>query len=579
MINALKKVLLASAMLFLALGCDTGQKPAESATPTTVYVDQCLTGLSAGVACAHPEAARVGAEILAMGGNAVDASIAMQWALAVCYPVAGNLGGGGFMVARMANGEAATLDFRETAPAMAHPNFYLDEEGAVTAGKSIETHFAAGVPGTVHGLFSAHEKLGRMDMATLIRPAIEMALTGFPLTKIQAERFNDYRSNFADRNDHPVAFVRPEGQLWQEGDTLTQPELAATLTRILQEGTAGFYKGETAKLIEEEMAAAGGWITTEDLADYASIWREPVRCTFDSITLIGMGPPSSGGIALCQLVQMYTGMRGDTLAHNTAAYIHALVEMQRRVYADRASYLGDPEFATVPLHGLLDDAYLAGRMADFDPTQATPSGSIRAGTPTFESPETTHLSVIDAEGNAVSVTTTINGAFGSKIAVRGAGFLLNNEMDDFSLKPGEPNMFGLIGGKANEVQAGKRMLSSMTPTIVEKHGQLYLVAGSPGGSTIITSVLQTVLNTCYHSMSLEEAIAVGKFHSQWLPDVVTVEAGRIDSAVLHTLRGMGHHIENRPSLGRVDALLVTADGTLDACGDHRSDNAAGGIKP
>lgn len=572
------KYLLFTILFICTLSCAPGGKTSEASIPK-VQVDKCLTGLSAGVACAHPEAARVGAEVLAQGGNAVDASIAIQWTLAVCYPVAGNLGGGGFMVARMADGEATTLDFREMAPSKAHPDFYLDEEGEVVAGRSIETHFAAGVPGTVHGLFNAHKKWGRLDMAALIGPAIQMARKGFPLTEIQAQRFNDYRSDFTARNEHPIAFVRPDGQLWLEGDTLRQPELAATLERILQEGPAGFYGGETARLIEEEMALAGGWITKADLAAYASIWRDPMRCSFDSIAVIGMGPPSSGGLALCQLLQMYTDLRADTLAHNTVAYIHALVEMQRRVYADRAAYLGDPEFASVPIQGLLDREYLAGRMADFDPSQARPSAAIREGSPRFESPETTHLSVVDSDGNAVSVTTTINGAFGSKIVVRGAGFLLNNEMDDFSLKPGEPNMFGLIGGKANEVQAGKRMLSSMTPTIVEKNGQLHLVAGSPGGSTIITSVWQTVLNTCYHDMPLEEAIAVGKFHSQWLPDVVTVEAGRIDSTVLENLREMGHLIETRTSLGRIDALMVAGDGTLDACGDIRSDNAAGGIKP
>jgi len=358
---------------------------------------------------------------------------------------------------------------------------------------------------------------------------------------------------------------------------LVQKDLASTLARIARHGAQEFYAGETAMMIEEEMANAGGWIDRTDLKAYTSQWREPMRCSFDSISIIGMGPPSSGGIALCQLLQMFNDLRADTLGHNSTAYIHALVEMQRRVYADRATHLGDPSYHEVPSEGLLDRVYLAARLQDFDPERATPSSHIAAGVPLAESPETTHLSVIDSEGNAVSVTTTINGAYGSKIVVRGAGFILNNEMDDFSLKPGEPNMFGLIGGEANAVEAGKRMLSSMTPTIVEKHGQLYLVAGSPGGSTIITSVLQTVLNTAYFQMPMNEAIAVGKFHSQWLPDVVKVENNRIDSVTLLSLQNMGHRLESIHSLGRVDAIMVNPDGTLHACGDNRSDNAAGGI--
>lgn len=547
--------------------------------PAAVEIEtaKTLTGLSAGVACAHPEAARIGARVLADGGNAVDAAVAMQWALAVCYPNAGNIGGGGFMVARNADGKAFTLDYRESAPAAAHRDFYLDAEGTVAEGKSTDTHYAAGVPGTVRGLFAARDSLGRLPMAELIAPAIALAEKGFPLTRLQAELLNKFRDTFEERNTAPLPFI-PADNAWLEGDTLIQKALAATLRRIAEHGADEFYTGTTAEMTLRETDGRGAWFTPEDLAGYRAKWRAPQTCEFDSIRIISMGPPSSGGVALCQLTGLFDIAGADSFPHNAVEYIHRLAEMQRRVYADRAAYLGDPDFYKVPAAALTERSYLESRWLDFDPNAATPSAAVREGVLLAESPETTHLSVIDAEGNAVSVTTTLNGNFGSKIAVAEAGYLLNNEMDDFSVKPGLPNMFGLTGGEVNAVGPQKRMLSSMTPVIMEKHGALFLAAGSPGGSTIITSVLQTVLNTAVYEMPLEEAIAAPKFHSQWLPDRISFEKEGFPVEVTQALEEMGHEIHYLETLGRVDAVMAMPDGSVTAAGDPRADNTAGGYK-
>ncbi len=540
---------------------------------------KCLKEQRAAVACAHPEAARIGAQILAYGGNAADAAVAMQWALAVCFPEAGNLGGGGLMVARTADGSSYALDFRESAPSAAHRNVYLNPEGQLIEGMSTRSPQSAGIPGTVHGLYEMHTRLGLLPMDSLLAPAIRLAANGFPITAIQANNLNRSRDAMNWANGIPTPFS-PEGKQWQAGDSLQQPELAATLERIRQRGPSEFYAGETAQLLVQRTMQTNGdpWFTLEDLQNYQAIWRTPIRCDFDSIGIIGMPPPSSGGIALCQLLDMYLQLKADTLTHNSVAYIHTLVELQRRVYADRAEHLGDPGFHPVPVAGLLDSKYLREHLTSFDPLRATPSTDIKSGTPFAESTETTHLSVADAEGNAVAVTTTLNDLYGSKVVVHGAGFFLNNEMDDFSVKPGLPNMYGLIGGEANAIAPGKRMLSSMTPTIVLKNDALYLVAGSPGGSTIITSVLQTVLNAVYHAMPLSEVINAPKFHSQWLPDLIMVEEGRFDSLTVNGLKAMGHEFRNLPSLGRVDAIMVQPDGRLDACGDTRSDNTAAGYR-
>ncbi len=540
-----------------------------------IQIGKSLSNLTAAVSCAHPEAARIGTDILAQAGHAVDAAIAMQWALAVCYPEAGNIGGGGFMVVRLNDGSSHSLDYREKAPDAALENMFQDAQGFIIPGKSTDTHFGSGIPGTVKGLYEAHKKFGKLPMAELLKPAIVLAENGFAITAIQAENLNEHQSVFRERNKSENVFSVSKN--WTSGDLLIQPELAETLKRILESGADGFYKGLTAQLIVEEMAHADGLITMEDLAGYEAIWRKPILHPFGKYQIISMPPPSSGGIALAQLLSLYEHCINDSLEHNSVDYIHAVVEMQRRVYADRSEHLGDPDFYEVPVELLLDKDYLYHRMDDFRWDQATASSAIKPGVVNVaESMETTHLSVVDSEGNAVSATTTINNSYGSKIVVTGAGFLLNNEMDDFSSKPGEPNMFGLIGGGANAIAPRKRMLSSMTPTIVEKDGKLFLVAGSPGGSTIITSVFQTVMNTTVFGMNLEDAVAAPKFHSQWLPDTIFFEEGRFQDTLINKLNQRNHQTVAIPSLGRVDAILVSPDGMLQAVGDPRSDDTAGG---
>ena len=544
---------------------------------TKIKLGKSLNNLSAAVSCAHPEAAKIGAEILLKGGNAVDASIAMQWALAVCYPQAGNIGGGGFMVVRMNNGEVNTVDFRETAPSAATKNMYLNDEGNVEEGKSTDTHLAVGVPGSVRGLFESSEKYGVLNMRELITPAIILAQRGFPISEKQATLFNQYRPEFESRGPSDNPFVKSTGP-WMEGDTLVQSILAATMKRISENGADEFYSGQTAQLIVDEMKSGGGIISLSDLKNYKVIWRKPIQSDYKNHTVYSMPPPSSGGIAVAQLLKMWENANTGNITHNSVEYIHLITEMERRVYADRSVYLGDPEFHAVPEKELLNKNYIEKRMEYFDPERATSSSEIKEGKIEFapESSETTHLSVVDMEGNAVSVTTTLNGHYGSKILVAGGGFFLNNEMDDFSAKPGTPNMFGLVGGDANAIEPYKRMLSSMTPTIVEKDGELFLVAGSPGGSTIITSVFQTIMNTAVFGMSLEKAIAVPKFHSQWLPDVIMFEEGRFEPEIIEQLELMGHTITIVPTLGRVDAIMVNESRRLESCGDPRGDDAAAG---
>jgi gamma-glutamyltranspeptidase/glutathione hydrolase len=540
-----------------------------------ILVGKSLDSLKAGVACAHPEAAIIGAEILKIGGNAIDAAVAVQWALAVCFPEAGNIGGGGFMVMRRNDGLAVSLDFRERAPINAFDGLFLGADGQVREGLSLDTRLGAGVPGTVYGIYDMHQKFGSIEMKYLMQPAIELARKGFPLTATQALRLNENRELFETRNRSQTAFVKNE--LWQEGDTLVQTDLANTLTRIMNKGPREFYDGETAAMILDEMAEGRGLISERDLKVYQSKWRNPVKFSFDNYQVISMAPPSSGGIALEQLFKMGKMMEVDSIEHNSTEYIHFNAEMARRVYADRSMHLGDPDYYDIPYAEMTDSSYLASRLEDFR-YRATPSSRITPGNvnQVAESMETTHLSVVDSAGNAVSITTTINGLYGSRIVVTGAGFLLNNEMDDFSAKPGTPNLFGLIGGKANSIEPGKRMLSSMTPTIVEKDGSLFLVAGSPGGSTIITSVYQTIANCTYFGMDLEEALSAPRFHHQWLPDKLFLEEGLFPERVIELLDSKGHEIDYFPSLGRVDAIKVSENGYLEVCGDPRGDDTAAG---
>ena len=534
------------------------------------------------VVSAHPEASRVGREILEKGGNAVDAAISVQYALAVVYPIAGNIGGGGFMVVRLNTGSAETLDFREKAPAKADRDMYLDSQGEVIPELSTAGHLAAGVPGVVAGMQEAYEKYGSLPFETLIQPAIDLARNGFKITDHQAENLNGFRPQFERFNDSTCAFLKTEGE-WAGGDLLVQEELAQTLERIRDNGRDGFYKGETAQFIVEEMASGNpvgvdGIISLKDLEEYDAVWREPISGYYKDLEVITMGPPSSGGICLMQMLGMVEEAPLADYGWQSTSGVHRMVEAERRAYADRAAHLGDQDFWPVPLEGLLAEDYLKKRIDDFSPTTASSSESVSAGAPApAESEQTTHFSIVDASGNAVSITTTINSAYGNKVVVNGGGFFLNNEMDDFSSKPGVPNQFGLVGAEANAVEPGKRMLSSMTPTLVVKDGQLWMVVGTPGGSTIITSVFQTILNVREYGMTMQEAVSAKRFHHQWLPDVIKYEEGGLDSLDIAELEGMGHETALREPIGRVDAILVLPDGRLEAGADPRGDDAADGF--
>lgn len=528
------------------------------------------------VVSAHPEASNIGVEILKMGGNAVDAACAVEFALAVCYPAAGNIGGGGFMVFRFNDGKTDAIDFREKAPGKADRNMYLDEEGEVIRGKSTRTHFASGVPGSVDGTIEAHKKYGTLGFKEIIQPSIDLARNGFPVTKSQASSFNNMKKTLVSRNSASVAFVKEENK-WEEGDLLIQEELAQSLELIRDNGREGFYSGINARRIVEEMNRGGGLISLEDLENYKSIWRKPIIGNYRNHKIISMPPSSSGGIALVQLLKMVEPYPIKKWGWNTAKTVHVMTEAERRVYADRAQHLGDSDFYPVPREELINEDYLKGRMADFSLEHASLSSEISHGDiPVDQSEETTHFSVIDKWRNSVSCTTTLNGGYGNGIVVAGAGFLLNNEMDDFSIKPGFPNIYGLVGGDANAIEGNKRMLSCMTPTIVEKDNQLLMVVGTPGGSTIITSVFQTILNVIDHGMSMQDAVSAARFHHQWFPEVISVEKEAIDSLIRLDLEIMGHKFRNRGAIGRVDAILVLPDGKLQGGADHRGDDFAAG---
>jgi len=562
----MKKLLCLSLVIsILYLTACQNSKPDESITGKTAE-----NGM---VVSAHPEASKVGVEIMKMGGNAVDAACAVEFALSVCYPAAGNIGGGGFMVFRFNDGSTDAIDFREKAPGIAHRDMYLDKDGNVIRGKSTRTHFASGVPGSVDGTIEAHKKYGKLEFKDIIQPSIDMARNGFPLTKAQANSLNNRKKAFLERNVGDIAFVNNDK--WAEGDLLIQEDLAQTLELIRDKGREGFYSGKTADLIVEEMERGGGLISKVDLENYRSVWRKPVIGKYRGYNIISMPPASSGGIALIQLLKMVEPYPIREWGWNSTKTVHLLTEAERRVYADRAMYLGDSDFYPVPQEKLLDDDYLKDRMKDFSPDRASLSSDISHGNlPIEESEETTHFSVVDKWRNSVSVTTTLNGGYGSGIVVSGAGFLLNNEMDDFSIKPGFPNIYGLVGGDANAIEGDKRMLSCMTPTIVEKNDELYMVVGTPGGSTIITSVFQTILNVLDHDMSMQEAVSAGRFHHQWYPEVISVERNALDSLVVNGLESMGHSIRPRGAIGRVDAILILKNGLLQAGADPRGDDFA-----
>ncbi|WP_340102568.1 gamma-glutamyltransferase [Rhodohalobacter sp. 8-1] len=523
-------------------------------------------------------ATQAGIETFQKGGNAIDAAIAVQFALAVTLPRAGNIGGGGFMMLRLANGEIKALDFREKAPSRATEDMFLDESGTYVPELSRTGGLASGVPGTVDGMISALERHGTLPLEVILEPAIRLAREGFRLTHSHAESLNQNRDQFLNFEASEKIFIKQDGSRWVASDILIQLDLADTFERIARRGRDGFYSGYTARLIIDEQQRQGGRMTLRDLRNYESVWRAPIRAQFNSYELFMMPPPSSGGVVMSQVISMINGVTADSVGVNSSEYIHLLSEAFRRSFADRNYFLGDPDFVSMPIETLLSGRYAEERFSDFDPQSATPSSEINHGQiPGFsESDETTHFSVVDADGNAVAITTTLNGSYGSHVTVGGAGFLLNNEMDDFSAKPGVPNMYGLIGAEANKVEPDKRMLSSMSPTIVTINGDLKMVAGGSGGPTIITAVLQDILNVLLYGMNAAQAISSPRFHHQWLPDHIVIERFTMPDDVQQNLRQKGHTLRIVSTLARTHIIVIDDDQNRTAAADPRGHGSVAG---
>ena len=528
------------------------------------------------VVSAKEEASQIGLAILKKGGNAFDAMIATELALAVAYPNAGNIGGGGFMVYRLGSGERGALDYREKAPAKAHRDMYLDKNGKVIADKSTLGALAVGVPGTIAGIFEVYEKFGSLPIGELIQPAIDLARKGVLITELQA---NSYMNKNVELIKQANNYVTPFENGWKAGERFKYEELAQTLERIRDNGSYEFYNGETAKRIVSYVQELGGILSLDDLKNYRAQWRKPITFTYKDYIISSMPLPSSGGICLAQILKSVEPYNIGQYPHNGEQYIQLLVEAERRAYADRAYYMGDADFVKVPTQQLLSPDYLKERMSSFSWDKASKSTEIAHGKIAgYESDETTHYSIVDRFGNAVAVTTTLNTNYGSKVYVKGGGFFLNNQMDDFSIKPGEPNTYGLVGSEKNAIAPNKRMLSSMSPTIIEKDGKLFMVIGTPGGSTIITSVLQCFLNVAEYGMTMQQSVSKPRFHHQWLPDDVMYEPKGFAPEVIAHLKAKGYkpREENFVIIGKVDAILVQPDGTLEGGADPRGDDTAVG---
>ncbi len=567
-------------LIIILISCNqelknTSLETKESISKVQEQVKKSVIAEQAMVVSAREEASIIGISILKKGGNAFDAMIATELALAVTFPFAGNLGGGGFMVYRTQYGEIGALDYREKAPLAATKNMYLDENGDFISDISTVGSLAVGVPGTIAGMFAVHEKFGTLPLEEILEPVIALANKGFAVTLKQVDRLTYYSPVFNEVNNETSIYTK----IYKEGDTIKNNALANTLLRIAKNGRSEFYQGKTGKDLVDFIQTKNGIITMEDLEAYEAEWRDPIVFEYKELKIISMSPPSSGGICLAQILKLIEPYPIKDYGHNSIKTIQVITEAERRAYADRSFYLGDPDFVDIPTKTLLSDAYLKNRMEGFSFEKATSSDSLNYGEiPKYESNETTHYSIVDQFWNAIAVTTTLNGAYGSKLYIKELGFFLNNEMDDFSAKPGTPNMFGLIGDEANAIAPQKRMLSSMTPTLVEKNGKFWMTLGTPGGSKIITSVLQTILNVYEFNMNMQEAVDAPRFHHQWLPDVIWFEPYSFSKDFLNYLESKGYTIEEKKStiIGKVDGILILPDGKLEGGADKRGDDSAVG---
>ena len=530
-----------------------------------------IVSKNAMVVSARSEASQIGIDILKMGGNAFDAMVATELALAVTYPSAGNIGGGGFMVYRKNDGSVGALDYREKAPIKSTKDMYLDKNGDIIEGLSMIGALSVGVPGTIAGIFEVHEKFGSLPIKDIFEPVIKLAKDGVVVTEKQSQKIKENQQYFKLVNKTPTLFDKD----FKTNDLIRYENLASTLNRIMINGKDEFYRGETASKLVKYIQENGGIISLEDLDNYKPVWREPVIFEYDDLNIISMSPPSSGGICINQILKMIEPYDLQELGHNSVNYIKLLVEAERRSFADRSHFLGDPDFVKISVDKLVNEEYLKNRMKNFTFDEPTNSFNLKHGNISIlESEETTHYSIVDSFGNAIAATTTLNGSYGSKLYCDELGFFLNNEMDDFSSKPGFPNMYGLIGGVANKIEPEKRMLSSMTPTIVEKNNQLYMTLGTPGGSTIITSVIQTILNVHEFNMSMNEAVNSPRFHHQWMPDSIRIESDKFSTIIKDELEKSGYKLNDKGLIGRVDGILIKSDKTLEGGADKRGDDTA-----